>query len=248
MPRIIRSGEVSLSSDNAFYLEVIQKPEVKAPADEQEMSSSELELSQEVLLEYAKDKASALISEAHADARAIRDEAYEEAERVLREAEEEGARRGFDQGVAEGSQEGERLRREAKAVYDKSLVEREQLLKSAEPQIVNLISNILDKLLPKIASVKQDVILNLIKQGLAGATITGTITIHVSKEDYETVVERKDEILSSIDTSATLEIFQDLSLSQSDCIIETPFGDIDCSLDLQLSGLKESLYFILENK
>jgi flagellar biosynthesis/type III secretory pathway protein FliH len=39
---------------------------------------------------------------------------------------------------------------------------------------------------------------------------------------------------------------KDLSLNPTDCIIETPYGNIDCSLERQMQDLIENLYYIYE--
>ena len=78
--------------------------------------------------------------------------------------------------------------------------------------------------------------------------IMGDIFIHVSADDYESAINDKDDIVSSREGSVNIEIIKDLSMNVGDCLIETPFGNIDCGIDQQLKEVKSNLYYILENR
>ncbi|MCL2699868.1 MAG: FliH/SctL family protein, partial [Defluviitaleaceae bacterium] len=88
----------------------------------------------------------------------------------------------------------------------------------------------------------------IIRKGFSESKMSGDITIRVSDADYEATYESREEIQQYADAGAKLEILKDPSLTQGDCIIETPFGAIDCSLDQQSESLKKNLYFISENR
>jgi flagellar assembly protein FliH len=73
------------------------------------------------------------------------------------------------------------------------------------------------------------------------------IFIHVSKQEYYIVVENLSQLIEATSNSA-IEVIKDLSLNKGDCIIETPFGNVDSSFDMQFEAIKNDLIYILENR
>jgi len=66
--------------------------------------------------------------------------------------------------------------------------------------------------------------------------------VHVSRTDYEAVMQEKKSIISKLPSqTATLEIVEDITLKENECIIETSSGIYDCSLGMQLEELTRKL-------
>ena len=64
--------------------------------------------------------------------------------------------------------------------------------------------------------------------------------IHVSPKDYEKVYEKKAELLSKVSRdNIRLEVIEDVTVADRQCIIETENGVFDCGIDTQLSELKK---------
>lgn len=199
------------------------------------------------VLNNARNEAEVILSEAKGNARIILEEAKREASVIKVTTEDQARKEGYEKGYNEGVLSAEQIRKSASDELESAQFEKQEMLAKVEPEVVELIVSIVDKLLPKVAKFNRGTVVNLIKQGLEGATIKSSVTVHVSKEDYETTVAQKDEIAESLETSVTLEIVADPALMANDCIIETAFGNIDCSLDAQYNTLRENLYYILEN-
>ncbi len=60
------------------------------------------------------------------------------------------------------------------------------------------------------------------------------------------MINVKQEIEQTIGNQASLSIFPNKELAKYSCIIETPFGQIDASIDTQLTELKTKLIDLLE--
>jgi flagellar assembly protein FliH len=88
----------------------------------------------------------------------------------------------------------------------------------------------------------------MVKAAMSEISTIGGVKVRVSSHDYADVEAARDEVLALIEGGAELEIIKDLSLGKTDCIIETPFGSVDCSLDTQLSVLKHNVYLILNGE
>jgi flagellar assembly protein FliH len=184
------------------------------------------------------------VMEAHEKKAEIQKTAKAEATQLLAQSREDG----YNAGMQTATAEGEKIKSEAMNLLEATKSECNAMKESLEPDIVNMIISITENLLGKITELNPAIIVNLVKQGFAAATISGNVTLYVSADDYDEVIERKDEIMAFTDGSVKLEITKDLSLSPMDCVIETPFGGIDCSLGQQFESIRTNLAYILNNK
>jgi len=156
--------------------------------------------------------------------------------------------RGFEIGMEKGSTEADAIIGKANDFKNETATERETAIERLEPELVELIIRIVKKLISDTVKVNPQVVLHLIRQGLKQTSFTGDITLRVSNEDHDNAVSHKDDLLKSVEGGAKLKIMKDVSLSAGDCLIETPFGIIDSSLDMQFEEVKESLRLILHDE
>lgn len=244
MSRILKAYSVTVDEDNKVQVEIPRYDFTETQFEETELHQEDTENTAESIIEQAEEEAHRIIEEAKIRSQEEIEEDRRAAEKEIEElkkAEKEKAyEKGYDLGVADA----EKVKKEAQDVLKAAHEEKERLIESAEPQIIKLITDISEKLLSKAVLFNPDLIIVLIKAGLAETTLTGNIFIHVSKDDYEYVTENREQLDSILETGAKLEIIKDVSLTTADCIIETPFGNIDSSLDQQLKLLKESLFYI----
>lgn len=255
--RVLKSEYVHLDKDNKVRIEVdsLMPDSVKGLSssdatgeDKSEARVKKAEGTAAVIIRQAEIQAEDVLSRARIAAAqeqtSIRDKAQAEASHVLAESHEKG----YNSGMAAATAEGDAIKAEAKQILEDAKAERDRIQKSLEPEMVNLVISITEKLLGDTVKLNPSVIINLIKQGLSSAALSGKVTVYVSAQDYELVVANKDELLTLTDGSVKLEITKDLSLNPMDCVIETPMGDIDCSLDQQFEALRANLTYILNNK
>lgn len=201
----------------------------------------------EETIENAHNEANKIIDDAKAEAKNIIDDALNEAEIQKDKIFEEAKNNGYEEGIRNAEAEMQSLKEQAQQTLDDAVKEKQKIIDGIEGEMVDIIANVTQKLLNKTLNLDKDVILNLIKQALAQTTVTGEVFIRVADCDYDTVSDNKDEFLNFIDGNTNLEVVKDFSLNKGDCVIETPFGNIDCSLSQQFEGLKRNLYYILEN-
>jgi len=250
--RVLKAGTVNVDKDNKVIIDAGNSPEqltddgdINIPEPNTEAQAQH---TAKRIIRQAEQQAEEIISQARATATqeqaSIRSEAQAEAHRAITEAREMAYKEAMDSATAEGNA----IRAEAQQVLEDAKTERMSMQKKLEPEMVDLVVGITEKLLGKITDLNPSVIINLIKQGLASAVITGDVIIYVSPQDLEQVQAHKDELMALADGSVKMEIVKDLSLNPLDCVIETSFGDIDCSLGQQFESLKTNLNYILNNK
>lgn len=195
----------------------------------------------------ADEEAERIINDAKKSAQSIIDNAFAEAENKKNEIFESARQEGYSAGVSAAEEQTAGMKEEAFQILENAKRERESMLENVESDAVDFIINAVDKILCKTVNLDKDIVLNLIRQGFSQTTVTGDVFVRVSEDDYKDVEENRAEIFDMVDSNVNLEIIKDASLAKGDCIIETPFGNVDCSLKQQFEGLKNSLYYILEN-
>ncbi len=201
----------------------------------------------EKALNSANEEAAKIVDSAKAEAMNIIDDAIQTAEIRKSDIFENARQEGYAAGISEAEEQTAEMKEEALRILENARREREDMLENVESDAVDLIINVIDKILCKTLDLDKSVILNLVRQGFSQTTVTGNIFVRVSDDDYDIVNENKDEIFNMIDSNVKLELIKDMTLGKGDCIIETPFGNIDCGLKQQFEGLKNSLYYVLEN-
>ncbi|MCL2577878.1 MAG: FliH/SctL family protein [Defluviitaleaceae bacterium] len=248
--RILKSEMVNLDTENKIIIDigVPALPPDTPVTEDPEKREKDAKKSAANMIRRAEQQAEEIINNA------LREAEEKQAEILMNaEAEAEKSRAvsrddGFSEGMAAANSMGEKIKAEAAQILEGAKSERKTMQENLEPEIVNMIIAITEKLLGNTVGIKPAVVVNLIKQGFAQATISGKVTVYVSADDYDEVVGKKEELMALTDGSVKLEITKDLSLSPMDCVIETPFGDIDCSLGQQFEALRTNLTYILNNK
>ena len=262
MSKIYKAWTVSIDRDNVVPINPQETPPpVESPdaastnaqvtADMETMASNMKEkayANARDIVDTATREAGDILANARAEADALMKEAAhsldQERAAVLLDAEA----RGYEIGMEKGNAEADAIIGKANDFKTETASEREAAIERLEPELVELIIRIVKKLISDTAKVNPQVVLHLIRQGLQQTSFTGDITLRVSNEDHDNVVSHKDELLKSVEGGANLKILKDVTLSAGDCLIETPFGIIDSSLDMQFEEVKESLRLILHDE
>jgi flagellar assembly protein FliH len=245
---IIKRHSVHLDSSNAVTIKVLSQSEMpeREIAEEDGVSAEEKAITSAVMIiKQAERDASVILTQARVKSQAEHDAfmqtAREQAEDARRNAYEMGYQEGLDTAVAVG----EDIKAQAAQVLEEAQNVRKNLEDTLEPDMVELVMAIIDKLILDTTIAHPEVIINLIRQGLESTMVSGDVKIFVSSADFALVSGKKEEIASFADTPISVEVFKDLSLNPLDCIISTPMGDIDVSLAQQYGTLKANVKQIL---
>lgn len=205
-----------------------EMPTIDTAAFEQMKADAEAEA--DSILSAAREEAESIIAAANADAEAIRS-------RAQADGHDEGYQIGYDEGVSIAREAEERCARresELEAYYAGKLDE-------LEPQFVDKITDIYEHIFMTDLSNKKELVHFLLTDAMRNIEGGKTFLIHVSKEDYEFVLENKDDLTRGLPGTSTLEVIEDVTLSQSECFIEADSGIFDCGLGTELQLLKKEL-------
>lgn len=189
-----------------------------------------LEAEAEAVLEDAKIKAEEIINVAKAEAEALKQSVYEEARAD-----------GNAKGRAEAEKEYKKRYEELEILKNDIRHQNELEKKKLEPEIIDMVCNIVKKLTGVLIDDRRDIVEYLVEQALLNIEHSNTYLIRVSKDDYDIIASRKAELMWKIKEGAEIEVVDDPLLSKTQCLIETDSRIIDCSLDVQLRNLTADL-------
>lgn len=213
-----------------------------------ERSGPEPEEEANTIIEDAKMMYLKIIEEANSEAQTIRSDVNQEAQSIMSRAREDGYREGFDAGYLEG-------RKEAQAAIDEAVELRsfiderkDALYVEVEEQVVQLVLAISRKIIGDEISQNNEAILSLINNALQKCAFKKKLILRVSHQDSKFVIENKDRICMLVEGISDIEIQEDLSLAKGSCQIETPSGEIDSSIEVQMKEVEKIFTYLLRNE
>lgn len=217
---------------DAEKIDVLLAPDpasVEALKKERDDVLAQIEQAQMELADL-RSQADTMIDDAKSQIASMQMKAYEEAKG-----------QGYAEGKRIGMQEAEAVRDEYLSKMQQNEREYQRQLESLEPEFVETLTGIYEHIFKVDLSRYRDLISNLLISAMQRIEDSRNFLVHVSKEDYESVLAGREYIRSEAGSAVTVEIVEDVTLSRSQCMIETENGVYDCSLDTQLAELGRKL-------
>ncbi len=207
--------------------------------DEEGAASAET-VSQEQMMAQtseANEEADKIIASAHEQADEIIKNAEESAQKTYNQANEQG----YNDGMQKASEEIEQSRKQLEDEYTQRFnqLESEYIEKNnnIEPQLVDVITEVFKSVISSEAVDNHDILMYLIDKALSGADRNHEYIIKVSPADYDYVSSNQGKISCHVNKEIDIEVQEDVSLEQNQCIIETDGAVFDCSLDVEMDNL-----------
>ncbi|BCN31534.1 FliH/SctL family protein [Anaeromicropila herbilytica] len=191
--------------------------------------------------ELMKERANTLLEDAIRKSNEIVEsakmEAYKEREAILSNAREEGYKEGYESGLEKINN----LQTELENEKIRNQEEFKDQVAELEPKFAGIMISLIEKITGVIIEDQKEVILHLVKNTLNNMNNNMNFLIKVSKDDFNMVYTHRNDFLGELREGARIEVFEDQSLEQNQCMIETENSIIDCSLDVQLKSLLTNL-------
>lgn len=215
---------------NAEHVEVLL-------SEEEEPLVSYSEEKVEEIYENANLEAENIIKRAREEAEKILDVAREEAENIFSNSKEEGFKEGFLNGQNDAAHELNHLKEQLLEEKEYLQLEYEKKVKKIEPELVEVILKVFEKVTKIISMDKKDMILNLVDSVLNNSEFSKNYIIRVSKEDAPFLRDNREKLTKNLNRDVNIEIIEDPTMLRNQCLIDTDLGIYDCSLDIQLENL-----------
>lgn len=191
--------------------------------------------------EEADKEAESIIQRAREDAESILADTRQQMDDMREQARQEGIALGREEGMNQAQEEIERIETELAQRRQQQEQEYEKMIQETEGHYVEILCSLIRKLTGVIISDRRDVILHLIRSGIADMEPAKRYTIRVCTEDLLYIESNKEDIQEKTGITGTLEVQEEKGLLEGECIIETDTQMIDCGFQTQLENLITTL-------
>lgn len=228
---------------NAEKVDVLLQPDEEAASAQNASIQEQEQLNRE--LEEARTELAGLQAQIEQE----REQAQLEAEQIKAKAFEEANEQGYQEGYQKGLDSVQELQKQCEEEKLRQEQEYQQKLQEMEPMLVDTLCDVYSHIFKVEAKEHKELVLKLLQDTLLKVDSTGSVIIHVAKEDYSYVQERKASLLEEAGLqNGSVEIVSDATLQNAQCMIETEGGVYDCSLDTELAELKRRLMLLAYQK
>ncbi len=252
MSKVYKSGYVSIGSPKPIINNF--KFKEKAAAAEESSNTEEAENSPDTgeaansIIDDAKQMYLKIIDEANEEAKAIMEAAELEAQNLKSASIEEGNKAGFEAGYLEGRKEAQSVIEEAMELREFLDERKESIYKEAEEQVIQLVLEIAKKVIGDELTQNREAILSLVNTALQKCAFKKKLVLKISPQDLDFITENKERICMLVEGISDIDIISDLSLTAGSCIIETPSGEINSSVDVQIKEIEKIFNYLLRNE
>lgn len=250
LSKVFKSSYVQMGTPKP--LDIMHRPIIKAQPEQVQEESAEQPKSPEEManhiIEDAKQMYLKIIEEANSEAQRIAEQANSDAEQLLFSTREAAYREGYEAGYSDGNKEAQSIIEEAADIRAFMDHRKSLLYKEVEEDVISLVMEISTKIIGEELQQNKDLIFSLIRQALSKCAFKNKLILRVSQADYLNVAENKDRISRMVEGISEIEVVADLSLSEGGCIIETPSGEINSSIQTQLIELEKIFSYMLRNE
>lgn len=175
-------------------------------------------------------------------------EAKQVAEAVTEEASKKGFEVGFQQGMLEAEQSYQEKNQQIEELIQTAYTEKEKIIQSSEAFLLTLSVRIAEKIIKTELSMDNEKLVHLVRTALKNIDESVDITVQVAAGDYPAILPFIEELQTYVSADTELKLIPSSSLSPGGCMIHTPSGSYDATVDSQLSEIKKVLLAYCEEK
>ena len=228
---------------NAEKVDVLLEPDAEVASQQNASIQEREQLKQEI--EEARNELAGLQAQIEQE----KEQAQLEIDQMKAKAFEEANEQGYQEGYRKGLDSVQELQKQCEDERLQQEQEYQKKLEEMEPLMVDTLCDVYSHIFKVEAKEHKELVLKLLQDTLLKVDGTGSIIIHVAKEDYAYVQEQKGALLEEAGMqSGSVEIVSDAALARAQCMIETEGGVYDCSLDTELAELKRRLMLLAYQK
>lgn len=215
---------------------IIQEAEDHAFEEVKKKNDQALKIKQEADAEAEK-----LLEKSRTEAELLRQQVQKEVEDLRESVRKEAWQTGFEKGFAEGEAESSRLVERVHVVLTKAVERRNEIIEESESQIVQLVLQIVKKVVKVLSENQKNIVINNVVQALRKLKSKSDIVIRVNLSDLRTTSEHTKELISKFEKVNSITVMEDATVDPGGCIIETDFGQIDARISSQLREIEERI-------
>lgn len=183
-----------------------------------------------------------LIAEAQAEIDEMRREAEKNISFLKKRSMEEGRQQGYEEGRIQAMAELEAAKKELEMQARAMEQEYQSLIDELEPKFIQTLTGIYEEVFKVDLKDYKSILVHVISNTIRQIEGSKDFLVHVSRTDYEKVMEQKEKLMSGLPSQGvTVELIADVTLKENECMIETSSGIYDCGVGIQLEELTRKL-------
>jgi len=168
-----------------------------------------------------------------------------EKETLVESAKNEGYQAGYETGEQAALADFSSRIETANEIIHQAEQEREIIIEKAHADIVELAMVVAKKVVFD-AVMSNDALLPIVKTAIKDYHDQTIIRIRTSIQDFDLIHSQTDELTRVLNDGVMLSVLPDDKLPTGGCVIETPSGQLDVSVDRQLEKIHEALTETME--
>lgn len=192
-------------------------------------------------LDQVKQEIEMMKREAQLEIDQMKQQWIEEKNYLIQTAKEEGIVLGKEEGRQIALYEYESLLNEAKEVVETSKVDYLNRIEESEDAILKLGLVVSEHILLHEIDQNQEHLIPIVKKVLHEIREEKDIRLTIHPSQYDLLVNQRVELEKILLNESKLYIYPDETLSIGSCVIDSSFGRIDASVDVQLSEISRKL-------
>ncbi len=202
--------------------------------------------SPEEVIANAQGEAERIIADARNQAEQIQTEAQYEVDKLYEEHKARGYADGQAQLMQEFEEKSNRLEDEFAQRRATLEAEYDTQFQNMERDLVNVILEVLSKVMQIELENSSEIVLHLLKKTLNGIDSDRNFRIRVSGMNKDYLKANKEELFGILGSDVTIDIVSDANLTDKDCIIESDSGVFDCGIETEYRNLVKMIRYMSE--
>ena len=159
--------------------------------------------------------------------------------------EQEAYEKSFAQGEKDGFEFGEKkaikVAENIENLFNEMVSLKHDISKQYEREIIDLIFAVAEKIVHHEVRSKESVIKNAIFEALELAVEKSKVIFNVNPDDYDYVEKLRPELFNQNKGLKSIVVTSDPGVSRGGCYLETPYGNIDATIESKLEKIYQSL-------
>ena len=199
----------------------------------------------DIILRNAQAGADQLYADAMKEIARLKAIAAGEADTLKKQAIAEGSQLGLTEANQQMLDQLQQTAERCNELMAAATQEAKQIVVSAERQIVELVMTITRKIISDELEERPEIILGVVREALGRVRDQDHLNIHVSLDDYERILQSRNELQSIVGSEKSFTVTADTVLERGGCLIETSFGTVEAGIDTQLESIRKALQEML---
>lgn len=174
--------------------------------------------------------------------------AHTEAERLADEATAQGFEHGKQQGYTQAEADFAEKRLEMEELIREAYSEKAKIVQEAETFLLSLSVRIAERVIKQELKQNEEQLLSIVKQALKHIDESEDIIMQVSLDDYPVLLPFLEELKTYVRADCELKMIPVANVESGGCMLHTPSGSYDVTIDSQLEEIKKHLLAYCEEK